>query len=106
MSILADLWSSLPKEIKFIFGIAVFLYAGTTILQALVFAWNLLGVNALNAVNGCFTGTAAACIPAQEGIFIFGINFADYWTITIIVILVPIVLFAIKWYSLMLGRDK
>ena len=103
MSILADFWEGIPKELKIIMAVAIFLYAGSTILQVIVFAWNLFGVNAMNAVNGCFTGTPAACIPEQEGIFILGINFADYWTITIIMILMPIAMFAIKWYSFVFG---
>ena len=105
MTVLGDVWGALPKEIKFIFGIAVFLYAGATILNALVIAWNIFGVNALNLVNGCMTNTAL-CIPQQEGIFIFGINFADYWTITIIIIFVPLIMIALKWYSLILGAAK
>jgi len=104
MGVLSDFWSALPKEVKFIFAIAVFLYAGATILNVIVIAWNLLGVNALNAINGCWSGTAAACIPEQKGIFILGINFADYWTVTFIIIMVPVAMFAIKWYALMLGN--
>lgn len=106
MGVLSDFWSSLPKELKFIFAIAVFLYAGATILNVMVIIWNLLGVNAANAINGCFGGNAAACVPQQEGIFIFGINFADYWTITFIVIMVPIAMFALKWYGFMLGNAR
>ena len=104
VGVLADFWSGIPKEVKLLLVIAVFLYAGSTILQAVVFAWNLFGVNAMNAVNGCWTGTPLACIPEQEGILIFGINFADYWTITVIMILFPIAMFAIKWYAFVFGR--
>jgi len=104
VGVLADFFTGIPKEVKILLAVAIFLYAGSTILQAAVFAWNLLGVNALNAINGCWTGTPSVCIPEQKGIFILGINFADYWTITIIMILLPIALFAIKWYGFMFGR--
>ena len=99
ISVLADFWEGIPKEVKILLAVAIFLYAGTTILKVVVLAWNMFGVNAMNAINGCWTGTVSACVPMQHGIFIFGINFADYWTITIIMILLPIAMFAIKWYS-------
>jgi len=104
MGVLADFWSGLPKELQAVFAISVFLYVGSTLLQIVVLGWNLFAVTAMNALNGCLTGTPSACIPWQEGIYVLGINFADYWTITIIVILVPIALFAIKWYSFMFGQ--
>ena len=103
MSVLGDIWEGLPKEVKIIMAIAIFLYAGTTILQGIVFVWNLVGVNGMNALNGCFTGNAAACVPQQNGIFIFGINFADYWTITVLIFLVPVAMFTIKWYGFLFG---
>lgn len=101
MTILGDIWGALPKEVKFIFAISVFMYAGSAILQGLVAAWNFFGVNGLNAVNGC-SEKAANCIPAQNGIFVFGINFADYWTITALIFFPALVLFAIKWYAITL----
>jgi len=104
MSIITDFWQGIPKEVKLLLVIAIFLYAGSTIMQAAVFLWNIFGVNALNAINGCWTGTPTACIPEQKGIFIFGINFADYWTITVLMILLPIAFFAIKWYTFIFGR--
>ena len=106
MSVLSDFWSGLPKELQAIFAVSVFLYIGTTLLQIILLAWNLLVVKAINALNGCLTGTPAVCIPWQEGIYILGINFADYWTITILVILLPIALFAIKWYGFMFGAIR
>lgn len=105
MGLLSDFWGALPKELKFILALAIFLYAGSTILQVVVFLWNALVVNAINAINGCWTGNTAACMKAQEGIFIFGINFADYWTITVLIIFVPIIVFAFKWYSMILRKD-
>jgi len=102
MTVLGDIWGALPKEVKFVFAVSVFMYAGSTILQGLVFAWNLFGVNALNAINGCFSGIEKNCIPEQAGIFIFGINFADYWTITALIFFPTLALFAIKWYTITL----
>ena len=93
------MWQSLPKELKFLAVLAIFLYAGETILQAIIFAWNVLGVNALNLMNGCATGNTAACIPQMPGLYLFGINIADYWTITMIIIFTPIIMFAFKWYA-------
>ena len=104
MSVLADFWTGIPKEVKAIIAISIFLFAGSTILQAIVFLWNLLAVNAINALNGCWSGTTSACIPEQDGIYIFGINFVDYWTIVVIIILVPVALFAIKWYGFIFGK--
>jgi len=100
MTILGDFWNTLPREIKFIFALAVFLYAGASILQGVVIVWNLFGVNAINLVNGCFAGSPGNCVPAQEGIFIFGINFADYWTITLLLIFPVLIIFALKWYGM------
>lgn len=102
LSLIGDLWENLPKELKFIFAISVFLFAGSTILQVIVFLWNLLGVNAMNAINGCIGGNTAVCIPNQEGIFIFGINFADYWTIVVLIMFPTLIVFALKWYSMFL----
>ena len=104
MVVLTEIWSALPKEVQFIFGVSVFLYAGSTILQAVIFIYNLLVVNATNLINGC-AENPAVCIPAQEGIFIFGINFADYWTITALIFFPILILFAIKWYSMVLKHD-
>lgn len=110
LPILGDLWDAfngifgkLPKEVKFLFGLALFLYAGTTLLKALIFIWNLLVVGSINLANGCLTD-ASLCIQPMDGIYLWGINVADYWTITWIVVTVPIALFAIKWYSLVLKR--
>lgn len=102
MSIMTDLWIGLPKEIKIIFGISVFLFIGSSLLQIIVWAWNFFVIGGMNLVNGCLTD-AAVCVPTQQGIFIFGINFADYWTILMLIILLPIALFAMKWYSFMFG---
>lgn len=104
MTVLADIWDGIPGEVKIILAISIFLFAGSTLLQVLVILWNLIGVNGMNAVNGCWTGTPANCIPEQEGIFIFGINFADYWTIVFIIFFVFLIEFAFKWYSLTLRK--
>ena len=101
MGIFSDLWTAIPAELKIIFGIAVFLHAGYAILWVLIFAWNLLVINALNLINGCLSD-AELCVPQLDGIFIFGINFADYWVIIALMFLPVIALFAIKWYALML----
>lgn len=99
MSVLGDLWNMLPKEVKILAAIALFLYAGSAILNAIVFLWNLTIVSGMNAVNGCYTGEPAACVPASDGIYIFGINFTDYWIITALIFLPAMALFAIKWYG-------
>lgn len=106
MGVLADFWTGLPKIVQVIFAVSVFLFAGSTILQVIVIIWNLLGVNVINAINGCFAGNPEVCIPEQDGIYIFGINFADYWTILVLVMLMPLAFFAIKWYSLMLPKNN
>lgn len=102
MGLVTDLWSGIPRELKIIFGIALFLNSGYVILQVLIFIWNLLVVNAVNLVNFCHTTMPENCIPALNGIYIFGINFADYWVIVALMFLPALALFAIKWYSLML----
>ena len=106
VGVLADFWGFLPKEFKFLFVLAIFLYAGSTLMQVIVILWNLLGVNAVNAINGCLSGNPAVCIPEQKGVFIFGINFADYWTITVLMVFLPLVAFALKWYGMMLKHDN
>ena len=106
MSLIGDLWENLPKELKFIFAISVFLFAGTTILKVIIFVWNLVGVNAMNAVNGCLTGASDVCIPQQEGIFVFGINFADYWTIVLLILFPTLIVFALNWYSMFLKTKE
>lgn len=105
MGTLADMWGSLPPVVKFVAVLAIFLYAGTTLLQVLVILWNVLGVNAFNAINGCLTGNAKACIPQQEGLFVFGVNVADYWTITVIIFAMILIPFALKWYAAILKKD-
>ncbi|GAG60465.1 unnamed protein product [marine sediment metagenome] len=104
MGLVADLWSGIPKELKIIFGIAVFLNSGYAILWVMIFAWNLLVINGMNAINGCMTDTPEACVPALDGIYIFGINFANYWVIVALIFLPAMALFAIKWYSLTLNK--
>lgn len=101
MGIISDLWSAIPKQIKIIFGVALFLNIGVTLLNVLVFVWNLLVVNAVNALNGCLTDPKL-CMPASDGIFIFGINFADYWIVNALIFFPVLALFAIKWYSMTL----
>lgn len=108
LPVLGDLWdafhgifSALPKEVKILFAIAVFFYAGATLLNAAIFVWNLVVINAINLTNGCGSN-AALCVPQLNGIFFFGINFADYWVITGLIFFPALILFAIKWYSLML----
>ena len=105
MGTLSDIWSMLPGKLQFFVALSIFLYAGSTILQGLVAAWNILGLPILNALNGCYTGNPGACIPYQQGIFIFGINFADYWTITLIVIAIPLITFAYMWFGMILKKD-
>ena len=105
MGLLTDLWSVVPKEVKIIFGIAVFMYMGAAILNVLIFLWNVLFVGGTNLINGCVTGAAEVCVPSLNGIFIFGINFADYWTVTFLIFFPAMILFAFKWYSAM-GLDK
>lgn len=105
MGVLTDLWESLPPIVKFVAVLAIFLYAGTTILQAITIIWNLLGVNAINAVNGCLAGNQSLCIPQQEGIYIFGINVADYWTITVIMFAMILIPFTAWWYANILKKD-
>ena len=111
LPILGDLWdafhgifAALPKEVKFLFALAVFFYAGAILLNALIFIWNLVVINAINLANGC-GADASLCIPALNGIFFFGINFADYWVITGIIFFPMLILFAIKWYALMLPKN-
>lgn len=144
LPILGDLWDAfhgllavLPKEVKIFLALAIFLFAGATLLNVVVVLWNTIGVNGINATNGCYTETAqdcytehitnctkdtqsclndytacglsqkeSVCVPYQEGIFIFGINFADYWTILVILFLVPMAMFAIKWYALIFSMKK
>ena len=107
MGVLSDFWSGLPKELQIIFAISIFLYIGSTLMQIIIWAWNFFVIGAMNLANGCTAGTnLAACVPYQAGIYVLGINFADYWTITILVILLPIALFAIKWYGFMFGAIR
>jgi len=99
MGLLTDLWSGIPKEIKIIFSIAVFLNMGYAILWFMAAAWNVIAVDVVNLLNGCVT-TPKLCIPHLEGIIIFGINFTDYWTIVALIFFPAMALFAIKWYSM------
>jgi len=102
MGLLADLWSGIPKELKIIFGVAVFLNSGYAILWVMIAAWNLLVINGMNAINRCFIDAPEACVPYMDGIYIFGINFADYWVIVALMFFPVISLFALKWYQLTL----
>jgi len=104
MSVLGDAWDMLPGQVKFLLAIAIFLYTGATLINAMLFLWNVLGVSLINAANGCLSNPDV-CIPAQKGFFILGVNIADYWTITLILLVVPIAQFALWWYSHMLKKD-
>ena len=104
MGLVADVWTGIPAEVKIIFAIAVFLHAGYAILHGMIFVWNLLVINVMNLTNECFTTSPQNCVPQLDGIFIFGINFADYWVIVALIFFPSIILFAIKWYSLMLNK--
>lgn len=103
MGLLADILTAIPKEIKIIIGIAIFVHAGWAILNAITFIWNILVVGVINLTNGC-SADPEVCVPALDGIYFFGINFTDYWIVMALIFFPAIALFAIKWYSLMLPK--
>ena len=100
--ILQDFWQPLPAQLKIIIGVAIFVNFGWFILQAAIFLWNIIAINGLNLLNGCLTGTASVCVPQMNGIMIFGINFADYWVIMLIMFGTGLALVAHKWYQITL----
>lgn len=104
MGLLTDAFSAVPKEIKLILGISIFLYAGTTLINIIIWLYNTLVVNAINLANGCLGGDVAVCMPQLAGVFIFGINFADYWVITALIFFPMVIIFAIRWYAMMLPK--
>jgi hypothetical protein len=97
------IWEVLPVPLKMIAATAIFMGAGATIINAFLFIWNLLVVNLVNLANGCATN-AAICMKPATGLWIFGINFADYWIVIGIIFFSVLITFAIKWYSLMLPK--
>jgi len=97
MGLISDLVSILPNSLKLVFGIFLITNFGVTILNVLVFVWNIF-IAAVNVANGC-ASNAAACVPYAEGIIVFGINIADYWVINALVFFPILALFAIKWYG-------
>lgn len=120
-----DVLSFIPKEIKLIAGIALFMYAGALIIEGIKFLVNL-AIWGINQVNGCqlagqdlsilqntlFGDLSAlegavnqsACIPEFQGLIILGINLTDFWTITALIFFPAMILLVYKFYAVMLNK--
>lgn len=103
-----DVLSFVPKEIKILAAIALFMYAGAFIIEGIKFMVNLV-IGGFNSQNGCLdifgnVVKPALCIEEFQGLVIFGVNLTDFWVITALIFLPAIALFAIKWYSMMLNK--
>ena len=102
-----DVLAFIPKELKILTAIALFMYAGSFIIEGLKFLVNLV-IDGINNTNGCaIVGVKVApalCIEPFQGLVIFGINLTDFWVITALIFLPAMALFAIKWYSIMLNK--
>lgn len=103
-----DILAFIPKEIKILSAIALFMYAGAFIIEALKFLVNIV-IGSLNLTNGCLNSLGivvepALCIEEFQGLVIFGVNLTDFWVITALIFFPAIALFAIKWYSMMLNK--
>jgi len=103
-----DVLSFIPKEIKLIAGIALFMYAGALIIEGMKFLVNL-GIGSLNLTNGCLgllgeILNPAACIPEFQGLIIFGVNLTDFWVITAFIFFPAMILLVYKFYAVMLNR--
>lgn len=105
-----DVLSFIPKEIRIVAAVALFMYAGAFIIEAIKFLVNLV-VGAINSVNGCLNilgqvENQALCMPQFQGIYVFGINFTDFWVITALIFFPAMVYLAFSWYSMMLNKVK
>lgn len=96
-----DALAFIPDKIKLLFGIAIFFLFGVAIINVLLFTWNFFVVGGFNLINGCLTNSLL-CIPEATGFYIFGINFADFWVLALIIFMPFIIFFAFKWYNVML----
>lgn len=96
--VLSEFFEAVPSPIKILLGISLFVLVGDLVINVLLFLWNLIVVNAVNLLSGCTT-SAIECMPEATGIYIFGINFADYWTLMLIFFMPPMAFFAWKWYA-------
>lgn len=104
-----DVLSFIPKEIRIIAAVAFFMYAGAFLIEAVKFLVNL-AVGGINAVNGCMNALGqvvnpSVCIPWFQGIYVFGINFTDFWVITGIIFFPAMAFLAFKWYGIMLNKS-
>ncbi len=103
-----DVLAFVPKELKIIAAIALFMYAGSFIIEGMKFIVNLF-IGSLNATNGCLNALGievepALCIEEFQGLVILGINLTDFWVITALIFFPTIAFFAIKWYGMILNR--
>ena len=96
--VLSELFEVVPTKIKILLGISVFVLVGEILINVMLFLWNLIVVNAVNLASGCTT-SAEACMPTATGIYIFGINFADFWTLMLIIFMPVLAYFAWAWYA-------
>lgn len=87
-----------PTPIKVLFGLSLFVISGTVIINLMLFAWNFFYVGGINLFNGCGI-EPDTCLQIAEGVFLGGVNFADFWTLMAIFFLPPMVLFSVKWYA-------
>lgn len=104
-----DVLSFIPKEIRIIAAVALFMYAGAFIIEGIKFLVNLM-IGGINAVNGCHNilgqvENQAACIPEFLGLYVFNINFTDFWVITALIFFPAMIILAFRWYSLMLNKQ-
>jgi len=98
-----DVLSFVPKEIKIVAAIALFMYAGSFIIEGIKFIVNLVIVG-FNSTNGCLNALGAVvkpslCIEPFQGLVIFGVNLTDFWVITALIFLPTLAYFSISWYS-------